>query len=64
MVPAGSVIDMVTPGSGGFGAPRRRDPAAIARDLIDGYISERSAREDYGVADPAALCAAARKDGQ
>jgi N-methylhydantoinase B len=63
MVPAGSVIDMITPGSGGFGAPSRRDLAAIARDLIDGYISERAAREDYGVADPAALCAAAKKDG-
>jgi N-methylhydantoinase B len=64
VVPAGSVIDMVTPGSGGFGAPMRRDLAAIARDLVDGYISERSAREDYGVADPVALCAAAKEDGQ
>ena len=63
MVPAGSVIDMITPGSGGFGEPSRRDLAAIARDLIDGYISERAAREDYGVADPAALCAAAKQDG-
>ena len=63
MVPAGSVIDMVTPGSGGFGAPSRRDLAAIACDLIDGYVSERAAREDYGLADPAALRAAAKKDG-
>jgi len=63
MVPAGSVIDMITPGSGGFGEPSRRDLAAIARDLIDGYISERAAREDYGVFDPAALCAATKKDG-
>src|SRR5499433_2794405 len=59
--PAGSLIDMITPGSGGYGAPTRRDLAAIARDLVDRYISERSAREDYGVADPAALCAAAKK---
>ena len=57
--PAGSVIDMITPGSGGYGAPRRRDPAAIGRDLIDGYVSERAAREDYGIADPTALGAAA-----
>ena len=50
---------MITPGSGGYGAPRRRDPAAIGRDLIDGYVSERAAREDYGIADPTALGAAA-----
>jgi len=62
--PAGSVIDMITPGSGGYGAPRRRDPAAIGRDLIDGYVSERAAREDYGIADPTALgAAAAEEDG-
>jgi N-methylhydantoinase B len=63
--PAGSVIDMITPGSGGFGAPALRAAAAIGRDLVDGYVSERAAREDYGVADPAALrAAAARDDGQ
>jgi len=63
--PAGSVIDMITPGSGGFGAPALRAAAAIGRDLIDGYVSERAAREDYGAADPTALrAAAARDDGQ
>jgi N-methylhydantoinase B len=54
-VPAGSVIDMITPGSGGFGQAKRRELAAIARDLIDGYISEGAARADYGIADPAGL---------
>ncbi len=48
LAPAGSVVDMVTPGSGGFGPPAERDPAAIARDLADGYVSERAAREHYG----------------
>ena len=57
--PAGSVIDMVVPGSGGFGAVEKRDPAAIGRDLIEGYVSARCAREDYGVADPDGLKAAA-----
>ena len=37
--PAGSVIDMITPGSGGFGPAAERDPAAIGRDLLDGYVS-------------------------
>jgi N-methylhydantoinase B len=53
--PAGSLIDMRTPGSGGFGPPAERDRAAIARDLRDGYVSEAGAQRDYGVADPEAL---------
>jgi N-methylhydantoinase B len=53
--PAGSVVDMRTPGSGGFGPPGERDPAAIARDLRDGYVSAEGARRDYGVADAQAL---------
>src|SRR5581483_111626 len=27
LAPAGSVVDMITPGSGGFGPPAERDPA-------------------------------------
>jgi N-methylhydantoinase B len=53
--PAGSVIEMITPGSGGFGSPSARDPMAIGRDLLDGYVSAASAQRDYGVADPQAL---------
>ncbi|MFL6821768.1 MAG: hydantoinase B/oxoprolinase family protein [Xanthobacteraceae bacterium] len=52
--PAGSVIEMITPGSGGFGSPSARDPMAIGRDLLDGYVSAASAQRDYGVADPQA----------
>ena len=51
-VPAGSVIDMITPGSGGFGPVAERDPTAIGRDLIDGYVSAAAATRDYGVTDP------------
>jgi N-methylhydantoinase B len=57
--PAGSVIDMVTPGSGGFGPVAERDRAAISRDLLDGYVSALSAQRDYGIADPDALLKAA-----
>jgi N-methylhydantoinase B len=53
--PAGSVIEMITPGSGGFGPPSARDPMAIGRDLLDGYVSVASAQRDYGIADPQAL---------
>ena len=57
--PAGSLVDMRTPGSGGFGPPAERDRAAIARDLRDGYVSAEGAQRDYGIADPEALRRAA-----
>ena len=61
--PAGSVVAMITPGSGGFGPVADRDPAAIGRDLVDGYVSAASAERDYGIADPEGLRnAAALKD--
>jgi N-methylhydantoinase B len=60
--PAGSVIEMITPGSGGFGAVAARDPAAIGRDLLDGYVSAASAQRDYGIADPRALRKAAQSE--
>ena len=50
--PAGSTIDMLTPGSGGFGPASERDPAAIGHDLLDGYVSASAATRDYGVKDP------------
>jgi N-methylhydantoinase B len=53
--PAGALVDMRTPGSGGFGPPAERDRAAIARDLRDGYVSPQGAARDYGIADPEAL---------
>jgi N-methylhydantoinase B len=60
--PAGSVIEMITPGSGGFGVVAARDPAAIGRDLLDGYVSAASAQRDYGIADPKALRKAAQSE--
>ena len=50
--PAGSIIDMLTPGSGGFGSATERNPTAIGRDLLDGYVSVSAALRDYGVTDP------------
>jgi N-methylhydantoinase B len=60
--PAGSVVDMITPGSGGFGPVAERDPAAIGRDLLDGYVSAASAARDYEIADPEALRTAAASE--
>jgi N-methylhydantoinase B len=53
--PAGSVIDMITPGSGGFGPPKAREHAAIGRDLVDGYVSAAAVARDYGIAKPDVL---------
>jgi N-methylhydantoinase B len=50
--PAGSTIDMLTPGSGGFGSATKRNPSAIGLDLLDGYVSASAATRDYGVTDP------------
>jgi N-methylhydantoinase B len=57
--PSGSVIDMITPGSGGFGVPAKRTHAAVARDLLDGYVTSDGATRDYGVGNPEELMALA-----
>jgi N-methylhydantoinase B len=57
-----ALVDMCTPGSGGFGPPAERDRAAIGRDLLDGYVSEAGAQRDYGVADPETLRRAASSE--
>lgn len=47
--PAGSLVTLQAPGSGGYGPPAERDPEAVRQDLLDGYISARAAREVYGL---------------
>ena len=44
----GDVLRVITPGGGGYGDPRERDPAAVKRDLIEGRITAAAAREIYG----------------
>jgi N-methylhydantoinase B len=46
---AGQVVRVVTTGGGGWGDPLEREPELVARDVIDGKVSQRKAREDYGV---------------
>jgi N-methylhydantoinase B len=62
--PAGAVIDMITPGSGGFGPPGARDPRAIGRDLLDGYVTDAGAKRDYAIADPDTLRREAASEDQ
>jgi N-methylhydantoinase B len=49
-VGAGDSIAVRTPGGGGYGDPRRRDPGLVARDVARGYLTAEDARSDYGVA--------------
>jgi len=35
-------------GGGGHGDPRERDPALLAEDVAEGFVSERAAVEEYG----------------
>jgi N-methylhydantoinase B len=49
-LPDGARFRLETPGGGGYGDPRQRDPGAVLEDVLDGYVSPAAAREVYGVA--------------
>jgi len=46
----GDWIEVRTPGGGGWGDPRDRDSARVARDVARGYITSAEAVADYGFA--------------
>jgi len=50
-VPKGTVYHQQAGGGGGYGDPRRRDRARVRDELRNGVISERAAREVYGLED-------------
>jgi len=45
----GDVVTIDAPGGGGYGNPFERDPEMVLNDVIEGYISIESAKNDYGV---------------
>ena len=45
----GEILVALTPGAGGFGDPKLREPERVLADVADGYVSLESARRDYGV---------------
>lgn len=45
----GDVFEWTWQGGGGYGDPLLRDPAKVAADVADGYVSDRAAGEFYGV---------------
>jgi N-methylhydantoinase B len=48
LAPAGSLVVVEAPGSGGYGPPAGRDRAALSEDLRDGYVTAAEARRVYG----------------
>ena len=46
---SGDVFRLDTPGGGGLGDARKRDPKAVLLDVIEGYVSLERAERDYGV---------------
>jgi N-methylhydantoinase B len=45
----GERIIAFTPGGGGYGPPRERDPERVRLDVVESWISRKRAREVYGV---------------
>jgi N-methylhydantoinase B len=48
-IPAGTLVRVETTGGGGWGDPLDREPAQVVLDVVQGKVSARAAREDYGV---------------
>ena len=46
----GQRVRLETPGGGGYGPASERDPALVARDVAQGYLSAEAATEHYGAA--------------
>jgi N-methylhydantoinase B len=43
----GQIVEILTPGSGGYGPPAERSLAAVRRDLAEGRITPDAARVIY-----------------
>jgi N-methylhydantoinase B len=48
----GDAFIVLSGGGGGFGPPRERDPAKVAHDVRQGYVSVKAAAELYGFKPP------------
>jgi N-methylhydantoinase B/oxoprolinase/acetone carboxylase alpha subunit len=46
----GDEVLIDSPGGGGYGTPGEREPARVAADVRQGFVSEAAAREIYGAA--------------
>jgi 5-oxoprolinase (ATP-hydrolysing)/N-methylhydantoinase B len=44
----GDPVTLALPGGGGYGSPTERDRDRVRRDVDEGFVSVRAAREKYG----------------
>jgi len=44
----GDIVELQTPGGGGYGLPSARSPEMVRRDLAEGRITPAFARTHYG----------------
>lgn len=49
LLPAGTLVRIETTGGGGWGDPLTREASRVALDVLEGKVSDRAARDDYGV---------------
>ncbi|MBM3483075.1 MAG: hydantoinase B/oxoprolinase family protein [Alphaproteobacteria bacterium] len=47
----GERVSVKAPGGGGYGDPKKRDKRLIVDDVLDGFISKKAAKSDYGFED-------------
>jgi N-methylhydantoinase B/oxoprolinase/acetone carboxylase alpha subunit len=45
----GDQVKILMPGGGGYGPAARRARAKVRRDVDEGFVSEKAARELYGL---------------
>jgi len=45
---ANDLVHIETGGGGGYGEPHARDKAILRRDVLEGYVSQSSAEQNYG----------------
>jgi N-methylhydantoinase B len=48
-IPGGTLVRVETTGGGGWGDPLAREPSRVVLDVVQGKVSSRAAREEYGV---------------
>ena len=49
VVKKGDLIRIITPGGGGWGSPLDRPQQDVLDDVLDGYVSNKQAKNQYGV---------------
>ena len=50
MIRAGDQVMIESAGGGGYGRPEQREPELVLRDVAEGFVCIRAAREEYHVA--------------